>query len=115
MVGFDGMFYQLRSDGSARPVTADQKTPFAVVTFFQAEHALDVLQQMTKSDLLAMIEKATNANLFSALRVDGIFNEVLTGQRQVRPFPSLTEAAKHQAEKVFTDVQGTLAGFLSPT
>ena len=35
MVGFDGTFYQLRSDGSVRPVTADQKTPFAVVTFFQ--------------------------------------------------------------------------------
>jgi acetolactate decarboxylase len=117
MVGFDGMFYQLRSDGSARPVTADQKTPFAVVTFFQPEHELDVLQQMTKSDLLAMIEKATNANLFSAVRVDGIFDEVRTRtvQRQARPFPSLTEAAKHQAEKVFTDVQGTLAGFRSPT
>jgi acetolactate decarboxylase len=33
MVGFDGTFYQLRSDGSARPVTAGQKTPFAVVLF----------------------------------------------------------------------------------
>ena len=35
--------------------------------------------------------------------------------RQVRPFPPLTEAAKHQAENVFTDVEGTLAGFLSTT
>src|SRR5246127_400363 len=26
MIGFDGTFYQLRSDGSARPVTSDQKT-----------------------------------------------------------------------------------------
>ena len=117
MVGFDGTFYQLRSDGSARPVTADQKTPFAVVTFFQPEQELDVLQQMTKSDLLAMIEKATDANLFSAVRVDGIFDEVRTRtvERQVRPFPPLTEAAKHQAEKVFTNVEGTLAGFRSPT
>jgi acetolactate decarboxylase len=78
MVGFDGTFYQLRSDGSARPVTADQKTPFAVVTFFQPEHELDVLHQMTKSELLAMIEKVTDANLFSAVRVDGIFDEVRT-------------------------------------
>ena len=117
MVGFDGTFYQLRSDGSARPVTADQKTPFAVVTFFQPEQELDVLQQMTKSDLLAMIEKAADANLFSAVRVDGIFDEVRTRtvERQVRPFPPLTEAAKHQAEKVFTNVEGTLAGFRSPT
>jgi acetolactate decarboxylase len=116
MVGFDGTFYQLRSDGSARPVTGDQKTPFAVVTFFQPEQELDV-EQMTKSDLLAMIEKATNANLFSAVRVDGVFEEVRTRtvQRQDRPFPPLTEATKHQAEKIFTNVQGTLAGFRTPT
>jgi acetolactate decarboxylase len=116
MVGFDGTFYQLRSDGSARPVTAGQKTPFAVVTFFQPERVLDVAQRMAKSDLLAMIEKATNANLFSAVRVDGVFDEVRTRtvQRQSRPFPPLTEATEHQAEKVFTNVQGTLAGFRTP-
>ena len=116
MVGFDGMFYQVRSDGSARPVTDDQKTPFAVVTFFQPERELNLVQPMTKSDLLAMIEKATDANLFSAVRVDGTFDEVRmrTVQRQTSPFPPLTEAAKHQAEKVFTNVEGTLAGFRSP-
>ncbi len=117
MVGFDGRFYQLRSDGSARPVTADQKTPFAVVTFFQPEQELAVVQPMTKGDLIAALEKATDANLFSAVRVDGIFDEVRTRtvQRQAKPFPSLTEATKHQAEKVFTNVEGTLAGFRTPT
>jgi acetolactate decarboxylase len=117
MVGFDGTFYQLRSDGSARPVTADQKTPFAVVTFFRPEQELDVAQPATKSDLLAMIEKATNANLFTAVRVDGVFDEVRTRtvQRQARPFAPLTEAAKHQKENVFTNAEGTLAGFRSPT
>jgi acetolactate decarboxylase len=116
MVGFDGTFYQLRSDGSVRPVTDDQKTPFAVVTFFRPEQELDVLQPMTKSDLMTAIEQATDANLFSAVRVDGIFDEVRTrtAQRQVRPFPPLAESAKHQSEKVFTNVEGTLAGFRSP-
>ena len=117
MVGFEGTFYQLRSDGSARPVTDDQKTPFAVVTCFQPEKELDVAQPMTKTDLFAMIEKATDANLFNAVRVDGIFDEVRTGtvQRQARRFPPLTEAAKYQAQKIFTNVQGTMAGFRSPT
>jgi acetolactate decarboxylase len=117
MVGFDGTFYQLRSDGSARPVSPEQKTPFAVVTFFRPEQELEVVQPMTKRDLLALIEAATNANLFSAVRVDGLFDEVRTRtvQRQARPFPPLTEAAKHQAENVFTGVQGTLAGFRTPT
>ncbi|MGA3224026.1 MAG: acetolactate decarboxylase [Acidobacteriaceae bacterium] len=117
MVGFDGTFYQLRSDGSARPVSADQKTPFAVVTFFQTEQELEVVQPMTKGDLIEAIEKATDASLFSAVRVDGVFDEVRTRtvQRQAKPFPSLTEATKHQAEKVFTNVEGTLAGFRTPT
>jgi acetolactate decarboxylase len=116
MVGFGGAFYQLRSDGSARPVTDDQKTPFSVVTFFQSQQEVDVAHQVTKSDLLAMIEKATDANLFNAVKVDGTFDEVRTRtvQRQVRPFPPLTEAAKHQKENVFTNVDGTLAGFRSP-
>jgi acetolactate decarboxylase len=65
---------------------------------------------------MTAIEQATDANLFSAVRVDGIFDEIRTrtAQRQVRPFPPLTEAAKHQSEEVFTNVEGTLAGFRSP-
>jgi acetolactate decarboxylase len=116
MVGFDGTFYQLRSDGSVRPVADSQKTPFAVVTFFRPEQELEVVQPMTKSELMQAIEQATDANVFSAVRVDGIFEEVRTRtvQRQVRPFPPLTEAAQHQAEKIFTNVEGTLAGFRSP-
>lgn len=117
MVGVDGTFYQLRSDGSARPVTADQKTPFAVVTFFRPEQEFDIADTLAKCDLLAMIEKVTHANVFSAVRVDGVFEEVRTRtvQRQTKPFPPLTEATKNQAEKLFTNVHGTLAGFRTPT
>jgi acetolactate decarboxylase len=116
MVGFDGTFYQLRSDGSARVVTPDQKTPFAVVTFFQPEQEFELDRPMTKSELLATLEKATDANLFSALRFDGIFDEVRTRtvERQTPPFRPLTEATKTQQEKIFTNVQGTLAGFRTP-
>jgi acetolactate decarboxylase len=116
MVGFDGTFYQLRSDGSARPVAPDQKTPFAVVTFFKAEKELDLGQVLEKGELLTLIEKATDANLFSAIRVDGVFDQVRTRTvtRQARPFPPLIEAAKHQAEQEFNDVMGTLAGFRTP-
>jgi acetolactate decarboxylase len=117
MVGFDGIFYQLRSDGSARPVTPDQKTPFAVVTFFKPEKEFDLLRDIAKKDLLPFIENATDANLFSALRIDGRFDEVRTRtvQLQRKPFLPLIEATEHQAEKVFHDVEGTLAGFRTPS
>jgi acetolactate decarboxylase len=117
MVGFDGTFYQLRSDGSARPVAAEQKTPFAVVTFFQPERELELPGNAGKKELLAFVEKVTDANLFTAVRIDGAFDEVRTRtvQLQHRPFPPLTEATAHQPEKSFCNVEGTLAGFRSPS
>lgn len=117
MVGFDGTFYQLRSDGSARPVAPEQKTPFAVVTFFQPEKEWDLPHDIAKKDLLPFLENVTDPNLFTALRVDGIFDEVRmrTVQLQHRPFPPLTEATAHQSENVFRNVEGTLAGFRTPS
>jgi acetolactate decarboxylase len=116
MVGFDGIFYQIRSDGSARPVSPDQKTPFAVVTFFEPDKELELPQGIGKEALQSLIESATDANLFTAIKIDGIFDQVdtRTVQQQKKPYPPLTEAAKHQAVKTFKDVQGTLAGFRSP-
>ena len=117
MVGFDGTFYQLRSDGSARPVAPEQKTPFAVVTFFHPEKELDLPHDITKKDLLALLENVTDANLFTAVRVGGVFDEVRmrTVRLQHRPFPPLTEATAHQSENVFRNVEGTLAGFRTPS
>ena len=34
LIAFDQDVYQLKSDGSANPATMEQKTPFAVMTFF---------------------------------------------------------------------------------
>lgn len=117
MIGFDGTFYQLRSDGSARTVTPEQSTPFAVVTFFQPEKELDLPLDIAKKDLFAFIENVTDRNLFTAVRVDGIFEEVRmrTVQLQHWPFPPLIEATAHQCGNVFRNVEGTLAGFRTPS
>ena len=42
MVVLDGVCYQLRSDGSATIADPEQKTPFAAVTWFHADHTLEV-------------------------------------------------------------------------
>jgi acetolactate decarboxylase len=95
-------------------VTPEQKTPFAVVAFFQPDKELP--RGMNKEGLQSLIEAATDANLFAAIRIDGTFDEVdtRTVQEQKKPYPPLTDAAKHQVVKTFEDVQGTLAGFRSP-
>jgi acetolactate decarboxylase len=116
MVGFDGTFYQIRSDGSARRVTPDQKTPLAVVTFFAPDKELELPQGVNKEGLQSLIEAATDANLFTAIKIDGMFDEVdtRTVEQQKKPYPPLTDEAKHQAVKIIRDVHGTLAGFRSP-
>lgn len=116
MVGFDGAFYQLRSDGSARLVRDEQKTPFAIVTFFQPERTVTLPNGLAKADLLAWLEQLTDANLFTAIRIDGFFEEMQTRtvERQSKPYPPFTEAVAHEAVNTSARVQGTLAGFRSP-
>lgn len=115
MVGFDGEFYQLRSDGTARPVSDDQKTPFAVVTFFKVESRLS-LTSVSKITAIERLAAATQDNLFTAVRIDGHFSRITvrTVREQKRPFPPLQDAAKGQAETVLTNVAGTFAGFRTP-
>ncbi len=115
MVGFDGIFYQLRSDGSARRVADDQKTPFAVLTFFMPDSRL-ALSDLGKAATLARLTEETQDNLFTAIRIDGRFKRVSTRtvREQHRPFQPLQDAAKGQKETVLSDVEGTIAGFRTP-
>ena len=116
MVGFDGIFYQLRSDGSAARVRSEQKTPFAVVTYFTPDKTIELAEGIGKEQLTAKLAELVDANHFAAVRVDGIFTEIRTRtvQRQQRPFPPLNEATAHQDIKTFADISGVLAGFRSP-
>ncbi len=117
MVGFDGIFYQLRSDGSATRVRPEQKTPFAVVTHFTPDRTIDLAEGVGKEQLSAKLAELVDANHFVAVRLDGLFKEVRTRTVQVqhRPFPPLTEATARQDVKTFANVSGVLAGFRSPT
>jgi acetolactate decarboxylase len=115
MVGLDGIFYQLRSDGSVRIVDDNQRTPFAIVTFF--EDVVDLkLAAQTMAEAIKVVEQNTQANLFTAVRVDGLFRTIVTRtvRKQSRPFPPLQDAAKGQKENVLHNVEGTLAGFRTP-
>lgn len=115
MVACDGCFYQLRADGTARPVSDEQETPFAVVTFFQPEKELTI-EHATRADLLTLLEGSTENNLFTAIRVDGVFSDMRTRTvaKQQAPYPPLPIAVNGQAEQVLNNVSGTLVGFRSP-
>ena len=116
MVAAHGGFYQLHADGTATPVRPEQKTPFAAVTNFVPQQELLVTDAMTKQELFSVIASAAQKNLFTAVLIEGMFQEIRTRTvaKQTKPYPSLTDATKGQSENILHMTRGTLAGFLSP-
>jgi acetolactate decarboxylase len=117
MLVVDGVCYQLRGDGSASVADPEQRTPFAVVTWFAADRAFDVSAPVDRAELKARIDESLpSANLIVAVRVTGDFSVIRTRTvtEQHRPYRPFTEATEDQQELTFTDVTGTLAGFRMP-
>ena len=118
MIILDGTCYHLRSDGTARVASDTEQTPFAAVTNFHPQTTLTVDTPSTYHQLDALVsEQIPSRNLTHAIRVTGHFSSVKTRTvaRQHKPYPTLSEATDGQAEETFTDITGTLAGYLSPS
>ena len=117
MLVLDGVCYQLRGDGSAQVADADQRTPFAVVTWFDADRSFEVSEPIDRAGLKARIDESLpSTNLIVAVRVTGDFSVIRTRTvtEQHRPYPPFTEATQDQQEVAFSDATGTLAGFRMP-
>jgi acetolactate decarboxylase len=117
MVAVDGCFFHLRSDGSAAPVDPAERTPFAAVTFFAADHVLRLERPSPRAEVEAVVDRlAPSGNLFYALRVDGRFDRVVTRTVPLQrpPYRPLTEVTADQPITEFADVEGTLVGFRTP-
>jgi acetolactate decarboxylase len=117
MLGVDGRFYQVRSDGRVYPVKKEARTPFAVVTYFDPDLTLDLRGPMEFPEVEKALDRALpSKNVFYAVRIDGVFNAIKTRSvpRQARPYPPLTEVTKSQPTFEYRDIQGTLVGFWCP-
>lgn len=117
MVAVGGEFFQLRSDGTARPVTDVEQAPFAMVTFFCGDSSERIDEPVDHAGLLARLDTLIpDQGGFFAVQVDGQFSSVLTRtvSRQSEPFPTLAEACADQTEVTMVDVSGTLVGFRAP-
>jgi acetolactate decarboxylase len=115
MISLDGDFYQVSSDGGARPVDRKTRTPFAVVTFFEPSLSRS-LGPTDLAGLCASVDRIFDAGVCCAVRVDGRFEYVKTRSvpRQHKPYPPLTEVVKNQPVFELYDVPGSLVGFRFP-
>ena len=100
MLVLDGVCYQLRGDGSASVADPEQRTPFAVVTWFAADRAFEVSAPVDRAELKARIDESLpSANLIVAVRVTGDFSVIRTRTvtEQHRPVPTVHRGHRRPA------------------
>lgn len=117
LIAFNSEVYQLRADGSAQAVRPEQKTPFAVMTWFNPRYRKELTQPVNRQQLHDIIDtQIPSDNLFCALRIDGHFchAHTRTVPRQMPPYRAMTDVLDDQPVFRFNNRKGVLVGFRTP-
>lgn len=118
MLALNGVFYQITSSGVPKEVEPTQISPHATVTYFEADKNFTVAG-LNYIDLKERIDKQldTLKDVIYAIKVSGTYDYVQarSPEKQVEPYPNLTDALKTQAIFNFTDVSATAVGYWFPS
>jgi acetolactate decarboxylase len=118
MVLLDGRVYQICGNGQVNRITDDSVlTPFAAVTFYRPLSLEVLAKEMPYESFLDWLGALLpSPNIFYAIRIEGTFSLIrarsVPRQENYRP---LAEAAREQTLFRWQDIQGTLAGFFTPS
>jgi acetolactate decarboxylase len=118
LIEVNGEFYQIKADGIAYPVDDNMKTPFASVSYFDADKTVALSGPLNFAQLQSKLdENITNKNIFHVIKISGDFKYVKTRSvpGQQKPYPPLVEVTKNQPVFEFENVSGTLVGFWCPS
>jgi len=117
MVMLDGNIYQITGDGRVHQRDETAHTPFACVTFYQPATHDELTGETSYERFLTWLEGLLpSPNIFYAIRIEGTFSHV-----KVRSVPKqdsykpLVDVAKEQPVFEFANIEGTLAGFFTPS
>lgn len=121
MIVLDGVVYQALGDG--RVIAAPDSTiiPYATVTYFDADIAVDLKNVKDKAAFEKVLNEAVHkhgANSFYMVKLHTEFSSVLFRSEygSQEPYPTLVEALKgKQTEFTEKDIQGTLVGLYCPS
>ena len=117
MVVLDGQCYQVTSDGKVGKADPRQLTPFATVCRFGPELSFQIHEKTSSAQVQQMIDaRATNPNLFYAIKLTGTFETVHTRSvpRQIKPYPPLKQVTAQQPEFQLGATEGVIVGFRCP-
>ena len=117
MVALDGVYYQVKSDGSVVKVPGSAMTPFATVTFFDPDLTITTRTEMNYTGFATSLSgELPSENVIYAIRMHGAFPDmkVRSVPRQSPPYLPLTAAVANQTVFPYHDVTGTVVGFYLP-
>ncbi|MEH2460650.1 acetolactate decarboxylase [Nostoc sp.] len=118
MIGLDGKFYQVKSDGVASVIPDSMTSPFATVTFFKPQTLINLEGQINYKQLQESLDqRLPSKNYPYAIRIKGNFPylKFRSVPKQTPPYRPLVDVVKEQS--IFFElrnVNGTLVGFRTP-
>jgi acetolactate decarboxylase len=118
LVLLDGKFYQITGKGDVRIIPGETLTPFAVVTFFNADESRDISDPLSYKELQSSLDgMIPGLNTVYAIKIEGTFSYMKTRSinAQQKPYKKLVEVTKGQSVFEFEDIEGTIVGFRFPS
>ncbi len=117
MIALNGHFYQIPSTGTPKEADPNQKAPYATITFFDADKTLTI-SSLNYTQLKAYLDtQLTSKNAIYAIKVTGTvdYAQTRSPQKQIEPYPNITQALKTQSVWGLSNVSATAAGFWFPS
>jgi acetolactate decarboxylase len=117
MIALDGAFFLADVDGAVRAIGPEERTPFAVVTDFEATIEATLPAGLDHEGLLERLDALVPDETASfAVRLDGRFASVRARSVPVQhpPYRPLAEVVADQHVFELADVEGSMVGFRFP-
>ena len=117
MIAVDGEFFRADVDGELTEVGERERTPFAVVKWFEPTVEGEITAGLDHEATLAALDAMARSESSFAVRLDGRFASVRARSvpRQAPPYRPLAEVVADQHVFELTDVEGSMVGFRFPT
>lgn len=113
----DGKVIEARGDGNLRVMQPTDQLPFAQVTTFHSEKAINV-DNVSKDTIHGFLKSYVEFdNIFLAVKYKGSFSRVKIRRplEQKKPYKSVLEVVSDQVIDELENINGTLIGFFSPS
>jgi acetolactate decarboxylase len=117
MIQVDHQIYQIKADGVAYLVDDKMKTPFSVVTYFDADQSIQLKEKITCEAFKDYLDdQLPTQNTAYAIKVMGSFEYMKTRSvpKQEKPYPLLSEVIETQPIFEFQSTDGIMIGFRLP-